>query len=380
MSRGAAPRKFSTTYTADCVVIGAGVVGLAVARALAAVGHETVLLERHDRVGEETSSRNSEVIHAGLYYPSGSLKTRTCVRGRTLLYAYCDQVGVPYRRCGKLIVATAASQLEQLEGIRTAAMRNGVEDIDMLSAMEAQRLEPALACAGALRSPSTGIVDSHGLMLALLADAERFGATCVFRSSVSELKLVRRGIQVRCEDASGSQIRARWLVNSAGLNAVDLARGLTGFPSNYVPQAYLAKGSYFSLARPTPFRHLVYPVPEPGGLGVHLTLDMAGRGRFGPDVQWVDTINYDVDAGRSDRFYAAIRKYWPGLPDDSLLPAYAGIRAKISGPGQAPADFRIDGPARHGIRGVINLFGIESPGLTASLAIAELVAEMIAAR
>ena len=379
MSRTTVAKNTGGTYTADCVVVGAGVIGLAIGRALARAGRETLILESHDGLGAEISSRNSEVIHAGLYYPRGSLKARTCVRGRALLYAYCEQAGVAYRRCGKLIVATDDSQLEHLEIIQAAALQNGVEDVEMLSGREARNIEPALVCAGALRSPSTGIVDSHGLMLALLADAEHFGATCVFRSPVSGIRVRERAILMRC-DSDGVEIRARWLVNSAGLNAVSLAREISGFPLDHVPQSYFAKGSYFSLVGTTPFKQLVYPLPEPGGLGVHLTLDMAGRARFGPDVQWTDTINYDVDQGRSAGFYAAIRKYWPGLPADSLQPAYAGIRPKISGPGETPADFRIDGPAQHGIRGIINLFGIESPGLTASLAIAELVAEMIAAR
>ena len=367
----------SAMFKTDCVVIGAGVIGLSIARALARAGRETVILERQSAVGAETSSRNSEVIHAGLYYPRGSLKAWTCVRGRALLYAYCEQCAIPHRRCGKLIVATHASQLPRLEAIRTAATQNGVEDIEMLSREEARALEPALECEAALQSPSTGIVDSHGLMLALLADAERFGATCVLRTPVTELRAVRGGIQIECEDAEQSRIRARWLINSAGLDSVALARRIRGFPANQVPDAYLAKGSYFSLAGPTPFNRLVYPVPESGGLGVHLTLDLAGRGRFGPDVQWVDAIDYDVDAARLATFYPAIRKYWPGLPDGALQPAYAGIRPKISGPGEPPADFRIDGPSSHGVAGIVNLFGIESPGLTAALAIAEQVAAIV---
>jgi L-2-hydroxyglutarate oxidase LhgO len=366
-------------YEFDCVVIGAGVIGLAIARALSQAGRETLVLEQHDTLGTEISSRNSEVIHAGLYYPSESLKARTCVRGRALLYEYCERSGVSYRRCGKLIVATDPSQLDHLEAIRVAAVKNGVEDIGMLSTREVQRAEPALHCAGALRSPSTGIIDSHGLMLAFLADAERFGASCVFRSPVAELIAHRGEIQIRCETDHAPQIRARWLINSAGLNAVAIARRIEGFPSDHIPNSYLAKGSYFTLSGRAPFDHLVYPLPEPGGLGVHLTLDLAGRARFGPDVQWIDTIDYDVDAERSVEFYHAIRRYWPELPDDSLQPAYAGIRPKISGPGRAPADFRIDGPAQHGTSGVINLFGVESPGLTASLAIAEIVADLIGA-
>ena len=258
---------------------------------------------------------------------------------------------------------------------RTRRQRNGVDDLVLLTETEARSLEPALACVGALFSPATGIIDSHSLMLSFLADAENLGATCAFRTPITNLKIVKGGVQFQGDGPS--RVLTRWLINCAGLESVSVARGIEGFPTKYVPQAYLAKGSYFSLAGRSPFSRLVYPVPEPGGLGVHLTLDLAGRARFGPDVQWVDTIDYDVDANRSAGFYAAIRRYWPGLPNDSLQPAYAGIRPKIAGPGEPAADFRIDGPSHHGVPGVINLFGIESPGLTSSLAIAENVAAMI---
>jgi L-2-hydroxyglutarate oxidase LhgO len=278
-----------------------------------------------------------------------------------------------------LIVAMDADQLHHLQQIETAALMNGVQDIERLSAAAALRIEPALKCTGALWCPSTGIIDSHALMLAFLADAESFGAIALFRSPVSGLRVLGGGgIELQCADDSTTAIAARWVINAAGLSAVELARQMQGFPAEHIPTPYLAKGSYFSLLGPTPFTHLVYPVPEPGGLGVHLTLDLAGRARFGPDVQWIDAIDYDVDAGRSKSFYAAIRRYWPELPDDSLEPAYAGIRPKISAPGQASADFRIDGPSSHGIPGVINLFGIESPGLTASLAIADIVQQIVA--
>jgi L-2-hydroxyglutarate oxidase LhgO len=360
---------------ADVVVIGAGVIGLAVARAFAYRGREVLVLEAAEAFGTETSSRNSEVIHAGIYYPAGSLKAQLCVAGRELLYDFCARHGVPHRRCGKLIVATSEAQVAQLEQIQAAAARNGV-DLDLLSREQALSLEPRLTCHAALQSPTTGIVDSHSLMLALLGQAENRGASLVCESRVTHLSLESGGVAV---GVNGDEplLLARTVINCAGLRAPELARSIVGFPAQHVPRAYFAKGSYFTLSGPSPFTHLIYPVPEHGGLGVHLTLDLAGRARFGPDVQWVERCEYGVEPQRSERFYAAIRAYWPELPDGALQPAYAGIRPKISGPTEAAADFCISGPAVHGVAHVVNLFGIESPGLTASLALAEKVVSSV---
>jgi L-2-hydroxyglutarate oxidase LhgO len=360
----------------DAVVIGAGVVGLAVARALAAQGREVLILEGADAFGTGTSSRNSEVIHAGIYYPRNSLKARFCVAGRDQLYAFCQDHGVAHRRCGKLIVATSPEQLPELEKIRAAARGNGV-DLDLWSAAQACAAEPRLRCVGALHSPFTGIIDSHSYMLALLGQAENRGATLVCESRVTGIRIEPDALLVSVND-EGPALSARTVVNCAGIYAPQVAALMEGFPRQHIPTAYFAKGNYFTLAGRSPFERLVYPVPEPGGLGVHLTLDLAGRARFGPDVQWVETPEYTVDPRRADRFYAAIRAYWPGLADESLQPAYAGIRPKISGPAAPAADFRIDGPGVHGVPGIVNLFGIESPGLTASLAIADHVAALTA--
>lgn len=359
-------------HEVDAIVVGAGAVGLAVARALARSGRETLILEAADAFGTGTSSRNSEVIHAGIYYPRGSLKARLCVAGRDALYRYCENHGVEHRRCGKLIVATSEAQLAQLESIRAAAHGNGV-DLELLSAAQAIGMEPRLSCVGALHSPLTGIIDSHGYMLALLGEAEGHGAALVCDSRVTAAQVDGHHVVV---EAAGEAIRAKLLVNSAGLYAPELAGLIQGFPTDHVPRAFFAKGNYFTLAERSPFTRLVYPVPEPGGLGVHLTLDLAGRARFGPDVEWIDAPDYSVDKTRSEKFYAAIRKYWPELRDGSLEPAYAGVRPKLSGPGAGNEDFRIEGASTHGVAPVINLFGIESPGLTASLAIAEVVAVM----
>lgn len=363
--------------TVDVVVIGAGVVGLAVARAFAAQGRETLILEAADAFGTATSSRNSEVIHAGIYYPRGSLKARLCVTGRDLLYAFCERWGVPHRRCGKLIVATSEAQLAELHTIRASALGNGVE-LELLTRSAALALEPELACVGALHSPRTGIIDSHSYMLTLLGHAEQHGVTLVCGARVTRMLVEREGILLAIDDQEPS-VRARLVVNCAGLHAPHVARTVEGFPPQHIPTAWFAKGNYFTLATRSPFQRLVYPVPEPGGLGVHLTLDLAGRARFGPDVQWIETADdYAVDPRRADRFYAAIRTYWPQLQDGALQPAYAGIRPKISPPSQPAADFRIEGPETHGIRGIIHLFGIESPGLTASLAIADHVIALAA--
>jgi len=354
----------------DAVVVGAGVVGLAIARELAMAGREVVILDAEDAIGTHTSSRNSEVIHAGIYYPKGSLKARACVEGKHLLYEYCASHGVPHRRCGKLIVATDQAQLEELNSIRARAHANAVEDVDWIAKEEVARLEPELFCVGALHSPSTGIIDSHALMLAYLGDAEAHGAMLALKSRF-ERAAVGDGFEVHV--AGSEPIACNVLVNSAGLRAPTVAKSIEGYDERLAPGEFYAKGNYYSLTRRSPFSRLVYPVPEPGGLGVHVTLDMAGQARFGPDVEWVERIDYDVDPRRAERFYAAIRRYWPGLPDGALLPGYSGIRPKTAGPGEPAPDFHIQGPAQHGVPGLVHLFGIESPGLTASLALADAV-------
>ena len=347
----------------DALVVGAGVVGLALARALAMAGREVVILEAEDAIGTHTSSRNSEVIHAGIYYPKGSLKARSCVEGKERLYEYCVTHGVPHRRSGKLIVATDEAQLEELGNMQKRAHANGVTDVVWL--------ERELSCVAALYSPSTGIIDSHALMLAYLGDAEAHGAMLALKSPLEKALIKKNAFEVHV--AGSDPIKTKILVNSAGLRAPTLARSIEGFPQALVPKELYAKGNYYSLTQRAPFSRLVYPVPEPGGLGVHVTLDLAGQARFGPDVEWIDRIAYDVDPRRAERFYAAIRRYWPGLPDGALAPAYAGIRPKTAGPGEPAPDFIIQGPRAHGIAGLVHLFGIESPGLTASLALAEVV-------
>ena len=352
----------------EAVVIGAGVVGLAVARELALGGRDTLILEAAERIGSGISARSSEVIHAGLYYPPGSLKARLCVAGRERLYAFCAKHAVAHRRCGKLIVATAAAQLA-LAAIAASARGNGVELL-MLEGSEARRLEPELACEAALHSPLTGIIDSQGLMLALLAEAEAHGAILSTRSEVTRVVLESGGAVLGvngCEPA----LRARILVNCAGLQAPSLARRMEGLARpEHLPQAYFARGNYFALQGRAPFRRLIYPLPGPEGLGIHLTLDLAGQARFGPDVEWLEEPDYHVDPQRAARFISAIRAYWPGIAPEALTPAYAGVRPKIVGPGEPAADFRIDDAGVHGVAGLVNLFGIESPGLTASLALA----------
>lgn len=357
----------------DAVVIGAGVVGLAVGRALALAGREVLVLESENAIGTGTSSRNSEVIHAGIYYPAGSLKARLCVQGKEMLYAYCAERGVGHQRLGKLIVATQPEQVQALEGIRAKAAANGVHDLQTLSAAQAQHLEPALQCEAALLSPSTGVIDSHGLMLAYQGDLENAGGLLALVSPVQRIGL-RQGTHshpIRVCTQDGTELACRVLVNAAGLSAVDLARRMTGLDPRSLPQAYCAKGNYFTLAGKAPFSRLIYPVPEAAGLGVHLTLDLGGQAKFGPDVQWVtDPADLQVDPRRGDAFYAEVRKYWPALADGALQPGYAGMRPKISGPHEAAADFMVQGPAEHGVPGLVNLLGIESPGLTSSLAMA----------
>jgi L-2-hydroxyglutarate oxidase LhgO len=358
-----------------CVVIGAGVVGLAVARALALSGREVLVLEAADMIGTGTSSRNSEVVHAGIYYPTGSMKARLCVAGRDALYAYAAAHGVPHRRCGKLIVATDPSQIDKLDALKAKAEANGVSDLVRLSGEEARAMEPLLACVAALHSPSSGIVDSHALMLAFQGDAEAHGAMVAFHADVAAGEATDRGIVLEVGAGGGEpmRLRCRELVNAAGLHAQDVARRIRGLPPATVPPTHYAKGNYFSLAGRSPFSRLIYPIPEPGGLGVHITIDLGGQARFGPDVEWIDHIDYSVDPRRADGFYGAVRRYWPGLKDGALLPGYAGIRPKLVPAGAPDSDFVIQDARTHGVPGLVNLFGIESPGLTASLAIADAV-------
>ena len=360
----------------DSVVLGAGVVGLAVARALAQAGHDVLVLESAGGIGTVTSSRNSEVVHAGIYYPTGSLKARLCVAGRVALYAYCAGHGVPVRKLGKLIVASEPAETLRLQAIQAQAAANGVE-LELLPGDAARVLEPALRVDSALHSPETGIIDSHALMLAYQGDLEAAGGVVVCHAPVLSGAVVDDGIRLDVGGEQPMQLECRVLVNAVGLHAPDLARRIAGIPSQTIPTAHLCKGSYYSLQGRAPFTRLIYPVPEPGGLGVHLTLDLGGQARFGPDVEWVQQEVYDVDLSRAAGFYAAIRRYWPGLPDEALVPGYAGIRPKISGPAEPAADFAVLGPSVHGVPGLVNLFGIESPGLTASLAIGALVLERL---
>ncbi len=390
MTMASATNTAEATESVDCVVIGAGVIGLACAHALAAKGREVLILEADKTFGSGASSRNSEVIHAGLYYPEGSLKASLCVRGKALLYEYCAQHHVAHKRCGKLVVATSPQQIANLHAIQAQALRNGVSDLELLDRADAQRLEPELDCVAALLSPSTGIVDSHGLMLSLLGQAELAGATLVLRTPVLAGSLGADGrLLLHTGGDMPMRLAARAVINASGLFAPLLARRLPRLSAVTPPVAHLAKGNYFSLQARSPFSRLVYPVPEPGGLGVHLTLDLQGRARFGPDVEWLvppantseaqtsSDLNYTVDPDRASRFESEIRRYWPALPTHALLPDYAGIRAKISGPGEASRDFYIETAAEHGISGLINLMGIESPGLTSSLAIGEHVASRL---
>ncbi|WP_194965899.1 MULTISPECIES: NAD(P)/FAD-dependent oxidoreductase [unclassified Polaromonas] len=360
----------------DCVVIGAGVVGLAVARALALHGREVMVLEAADAIGTGTSSRNSEVIHAGIYYPQGSLKARLCVQGKGLLYDYCAERGIGHQRCGKLIVATSDEQVAQLQGIREKAAANGVLDLVLLTREEARAMEPQLECVAALHSPSTGIVDSHGLMLALQGDLENAGGLVVLNSPLAQAECAQSAIYLVAED--GTELQAKTVVNAAGLHAQQLASRFAGLPAQHVPPSHYAKGNYFTLPGRSPFSRLIYPVPEAAGLGVHLTIDLGGQAKFGPDVQWVDSPDdLVVDPARGDAFYAEVRKYWPGLADGALMPGYAGMRPKIQAPHEAAKDFLIQGPRDHGVAGLVNLFGIESPGLTSSLAIGDYVSRLL---
>ncbi|HKW01012.1 MAG TPA: NAD(P)/FAD-dependent oxidoreductase [Vicinamibacterales bacterium] len=361
----------------DAVVVGGGVIGLAIARELALKGRHVTVLEAEPTLGAHSSSRNSEVIHAGIYYPEGSLKARLCVAGRTLLYAYCEREGVNHARTGKLIVATSDDQIPTLEGILQHAQASGVHDLRWLDATDVHALEPAVTAVRGLLSPSTGIVDSHGLMAAFKRDAVHAGADIVLDSPVLAGKVNDLGIELEIGGAEPTRVRCATLVNAAGLRAQNFARSLAGFPAGTIPQQYFAKGHYFVLNGRSPFTHLVYPVPVSGGLGVHVTLDLAGRARFGPDVSWVPEVSYDFDEERAASFCAAIRRYYPGLREDGLSPGYTGVRPKLGPPGSPAQDFELHGPGVHGVPGVLHLYGIESPGLTASLALAQHAVECL---
>jgi L-2-hydroxyglutarate oxidase LhgO len=359
----------------DAVVIGAGAVGLAVGRALALAGRETIVTEAQSGIGQGVSSRNSEVIHAGLYYAPGSLKARLCVRGKQLLYDLCASHGVEHRRCGKLTVANNEEEVVALRRLEQRAAANGVE-VEWLEGGEARALEPALRCIAALHSPSTGIVDSHGFMLALQGDLERAGGMVAFDSAVDGVRLGRAGAPHLVRLADGSELAASAVVNAASLHACALARRFEGLEPRFVPREWFAKGNYYALTGRAPFSRLIYPAPADAHLGTHLTLDLGGQAKFGPDIEWLDVrrpedIDYQVDPARAEGFYAEVRRYWPGLPEGSLQPSYSGVRPKIHGPHEPAADFRIDGPSLHGVPGLVNLFGIESPGLTSAMAVAE---------
>lgn len=364
----------------ECVIAGAGVVGLALAREMAMRGFETLVLEAEHMIGTQTSSRNSEVIHAGIYYEPSSLKARFCIEGKQRLYAYAQAQGIPHRCCGKLIVATSEVQHKALDTIVERAIASGVHDLQYLTAEQAQQLEPAVHCTAALFSPSTGIIDSHALMLSLQGDAENHGAAIAFNTEIISVEHSTDGFAIITRDLESGEcfsLMAERFINAAGLGAQAIAATINGLAAEHIPPLYFAKGNYFSALGKAPFSHLIYPVPVDAGLGVHLTLDLNGQMRFGPDVEWIEAIDYHVDPRRGDDFYAAIRNYWPDLPDGALQPTYSGIRPKLGGSGSPTADFCISAPKDHGIAGLINLFGIESPGLTSSLAIASYVNQLL---
>jgi L-2-hydroxyglutarate oxidase LhgO len=353
------------------LVVGAGVVGLAIARAAALKGHEVIVAEATRGIGNGVSSRNSEVIHAGMYYPTGSLRARHCPRGRRMMYEFCTSHGVPHRKCGKLIVASEDAEVAKMEAILAQGRTNGVEGLTMIEAAAARAMEPALACVAALHSPETGIVDSHAFMRALQGELEDRGGMIAFNTRIERLIHTRAGWLVRFSSGENGELAVDAVVNSAGLGAQALARQTEGYPAERVPRLVLARGNYFGYRGRPVFSRLIYPAPIEGGLGVHVTLDLAGRMRFGPDVEWIAEENYDVNASRAPLFYASIRRYWPGLRDGMLQPDYAGIRPKLTGPGEPAADFMIEGPEQHGLPGLVHLFGIESPGLTSALSLAE---------
>lgn len=359
------------------IIVGAGVVGLAIARALVQSGRDVLVLEAENAFGTGTSSRNSEVIHAGLYYPTGSKKARLCVAGRRRLYDYCAAHGVAHRKLGKLVVATRDEQIAPLQALHAKALANGVEGCELLTAAAAQTLEPQLRCVAAMHSRETGIVDGHALMLALLGDLEGAGGAIAYASPLAHARRSDSRWIVGAAGAEPIEVSCDWLINAAGLHAQQVASTIEPLPCSRIPPSYFARGCYFQLSGRSPFSRLIYPLPSPGGLGVHLTLDLGGQARFGPDVEWIDRIDYTVDPRRADRFYAEVREYWPWLADGALTPAYAGIRPKLAGPDDGVRDFLIEGPAEHGIAGLVNLFGIESPGLTACLAIGDHVAAIV---
>jgi len=358
----------------ECVVVGAGVVGLAVARALALAGHEVLLLEAETHPGTMTSARNSGVIHAGLYYTPGSFKARFCVAGNRALYAYCNARGVEHHNCGKLIIANGDEEEQVLLHLLERAQLNDVDGVRLISGTEVHKLEPEIRSTAALFCPTSGIVDQHPYMLALQGDMENAGGTLVCDCRVESLRRSGNGFLVKTAGDSATEIEARFVVNSAGLGAVDLLRHIDGYPEQRIPTMHLGRGNYFTVAARSPFRHLIYPVPHAAGLGIHATLDLGKRVRFGPDVEWIDRLDYSVNAARAPLFYDAIRRYWPGLADGALMPDYTGIRPKLHGPGEPQPDFRIESQADHGLAGLVNLLGIESPGLTSALAIGDYAA------
>jgi len=361
------------------LVVGAGVVGLACARAAALAGHDVVVAERTSGIGNGISSRNSEVVHGGMYYPTGSLRAVHCTRGRRMLYAYCASHSVHHRKCGKLIVATSPQEVDKIAAIARQGVVNGVEGLAMIDGDTVHRLEPALACVAAVSSPETGIVDSHAFMLALQGDLEDRGGMIAFETSIDRIERKPRGWSIAFAGRDGGSLEMDAVINCAGLEAQAVARSIIGYPVERLPRRVLAKGNYFGFAGRPVFSRLIYPAPVDGGLGIHVTLDLAGRMRFGPDVEWIDREVYEVDPRRADIFYDRIRTYWPGLPDGSLVPDYSGIRPKLTGPGESAADFVVDGPAEHGFDRLVNMFGIESPGLTSALSLADEVVKQLAA-
>lgn len=368
----------------ETIIIGAGVIGLAIAHKLARSGQEVIILEAENAIGTGSSARNSEVIHSGIYYPTNSLKARLCVAGRKALYQYCDTFSVAQKKLGKLIVATSKDEIKTLQFLQQKATANGVHDLIWLSVEEARRREPELKCTAALLSPSTGIIDSHGYMLSLQGDAEAHGTVIAFNSPLTKGRVNAEAsanspnrFTIHTGGDSPAELSCKNLIIAAGHGAQTAAHAIDGIPKDSIPPQFRAKGNYFVLSGKSPFRHLVYPAPVAGGLGIHSTLDMGNQTKFGPDVEWIDSPDYVVDPARARTFYTAIRKYWPGLPDGALEPGYVGIRPKVVGPNDANADFMIMGMTQHGIAGLVNLFGIESPGLTASLAIADYTAELL---